>query len=145
MGIAIKAITAITGLKTMQSLLVLLSLSTSSLLVQGAPFNVSHAADQGLGGNSWWLTSCGGTLFAGSWIDIMEWEMCEAWCNDITVGSSGEAFQFAHIVDSDEMECVRTWMMKEIVTPTPCHYWLGCRDQVLKVRATAGVVDVNAI
>merc|ERR1712241_1285132 len=123
MGIAIKAIKAIIGLKTiiatMQSLLGLLSLSTTSLLDQGAPFNVSHAADQGLGGASWWLTSCGSTLFAGSWMDIMEWEMCEAWCNDITVGANGAAFQFAHIVDSDEMECVRTWMMKEIVTPNP--------------------------
>ena len=34
----------------------------------------------------------------------MEWEKCKAWCNDITIGSSGEAFQFAHIVASDEME-----------------------------------------
>ena len=123
----------------MQSLLVLLSLSTTSLLVQGAPFNVSHAADQGLGGASWWLTSCGSTLFAGSWMDIMEWEMCEAWCNDITVGANGEAFQFAHIVDSDEMECVRTWMMKEIVTPNPCHYWLGgSRDEYGRYQWTSG-------
>ena len=62
------------------------------LLVQAAPFNVSHAADQGLGGSSWCLTTCGDTLFAGSWRDIME---CKAWCNDITIGSGGEAFQFA--------------------------------------------------
>ena len=48
----------------------------------------------------------------------MEWEMCQAWCNHITVGSSGDAFQLAHILDGDEMECLRTWM-------NLCHYWIG--------------------
>ena len=105
----------------MQSLLIIL-FTAIPLLVQAAPFNVSHAADQGLGGSSWWLTSCGDTLFAGSWRDIMEWEKCKAWCNDITIGSSGDAFQFAHIVDSDEMECVRTWMVKQYVAPNACHH-----------------------
>ena len=99
----------------------------SILTVQALSFNTSHVPDEGLGGSEWWITSCGGTAFAGSYQFMMEWEECKAWCSDISLGSTGKSFQFSDIRDVDEMECVRAWMnaVYDRALGAAGHYWIG--------------------
>ena len=118
-------------------------LLASLLTVQALPFNVSHAQDEkGLGGDVWWVTTCGNTLFAGSYKEMMEWESCKTWCSDISLGGDiGESFTFSDLRDEDEGLCVKEWMTSEYAGTRGYvgHYWLGgFRDETGEYQWASG-------
>ena len=115
---------------------------TSLLGIQALPFNVSHAIDEeGLGGNEWWVTTCGNSVFAGSYRDMMDWESCKTWCSDISLGATGASFTFSDLRDEDEATCVREWMFGVFNTALGLagHYWIGgYRDEYGQYKWATG-------
>merc|ERR1712152_134495 len=124
MGSTIKHIISIllTSINPLHKIMITIAglLLSSSLAVQALPFNISMSHDeQGLpkytSGTNWWLTTCDASVFAGTYVEIMDFSQCIAWCRDLSFGGQqGETFTgleqvftFADIQHGDEMECVR--------------------------------------
>merc|ERR1712061_642105 len=68
-------------------------LLSSALAVQALPFNISMSHDeQGLpkytSGDNWWLTTCDASVFAGTYVEIMDFAQCVGWCRTSASGSS---------------------------------------------------------
>ena len=44
-------------------------------------------------GTNWWLTTCDGSVFAGTYVEIMDFSQCVAWCRDLSFGEQqGDTF-----------------------------------------------------
>ena len=68
-----------------------------------------------------WSAECGGRRYSGSYTIMMDWADCRAYCQNYHTA------QFADILDSDTMECLR-FNMNEQYTPGngyAGHYWAG--------------------
>ena len=79
-------------------------------------------------------------MFAGTYVEIMDFSQCVAWCRDLSFGEQqGETFTgleqvftFADIQHGDEMECVRAAMTENYdngASGKAGHYWIGGQRQ----------------
>ena len=63
---------------------------------------------------AYWSAQCGGSTFAGSYTVMMPWADCRGYCRYFPHAAElGHTFQFADILDSDTMECLRFNMMQQ--------------------------------
>ena len=75
-----------------------------------------------------WNAQCGDRMYVGSYTLMMDWAYCKDYCQYFPhAGDLGHTFQFADILDSDTMECLR-FNMNQQYTPGngyDGHYWAG--------------------
>ena len=72
-------------------------------------------------------------MFAGTYVEIMDFSQCIAWCRDLSFGGQqSDTFTFADIQHGDEMECVRAAMTDNYdngASGKAGHYWIGGQRQ----------------
>ena len=77
---------------------------------------------------AYWTATCGDRSVVGSYTLMMDWEECKDYCQYFPhAGELGHTYQFADIVDNDDMECLR-YNMEEQYQPGngyAGHYWVG--------------------
>eukprot|EP00091_Calanus_sinicus_P019749 TRINITY_DN5078_c0_g3_i4.p1 TRINITY_DN5078_c0_g3~~TRINITY_DN5078_c0_g3_i4.p1 ORF type:complete len:263 (+),score=72.49 TRINITY_DN5078_c0_g3_i4:42-791(+) len=77
---------------------------------------------------AYWSAHCGDRTYIGSYTLMMEWNDCKDYCQYFPhSGELGHTFQFADILDSDTMECLR-YNMNAQYSPGngyAGHYWAG--------------------
>lgn len=77
---------------------------------------------------SYWTASCGQTSYIGTYIVEMDWEDCDLYCEyNPHAPETGHTYQFADVLDSDEMECLRYNMNEQFKLSEGYagHYWIG--------------------
>jgi len=76
----------------------------------------------------YWSAQCGDRTYVGTYTLMMDWAECKDYCQYFPhAGDLGHTFQFADIMDSDIMECLR-FNMNQQYTPGneyAGHYWAG--------------------
>jgi len=75
---------------------------------------------------AYWSAECGGRTYVGSYTLMMDWAQCRDYCTYFPHAAElGHNFDFADILDTDTMECLR-YNMNQQYTPSngyDGHYW----------------------
>jgi len=79
-------------------------------------------------GPAYWTASCGQRSYIGTYIVEMDWEDCDLYCEyNPHAPETGHTYQFADVLDKDEMECLRYNMNEQFKLSDGYagHYWIG--------------------
>merc|ERR1712154_661370 len=119
--------TSTTNRKKMRNIATVIIVSSLVTLTPGAPSLQQSKLAERLSDVSssfapeFWSAECGGRTYTGTYTVMMDWPDCRDYCQ------SHHSAQFADILDSDTMGCLR-FNMKEQYSPGngyAGHYWAG--------------------